>query len=258
MKDLASLQRSFQRHLDTPTGAMERAVFPAPRASAARRLGVYADAYRLRLVEALGNDYPGLKGLLGERQFDRAMRAFIDARPSRFANLRWYGGELARHLARSPHWGRRPLLADLARFEWALGLAFDSADVPLATAEQVSRVPAADWPAMRLQLHPSVQRLWLRSAAPRAWSRIVLGRDAAAAGSRQQHSAWLVWRRGHAPFFRVLPPGEAWALGAAARGRDFASLAGGLRRFVGAAAAAQTAAQLLRNWLNEGLIVAIE
>ena len=258
MKDLASLQRAFQRHVYRPGRAMERAVQATPRASAARRLGVYADAYRLRLVEALGSDYPGLLGLLGEAGFDRLMREFIAAHPSRQPNLRWYGAELARFLARAPRWRRRPLLAELARFEWALGLAFDAADAPPATPEEIARVPAADWPGMRLRLHPSVQLLWLRGNAARVWRAASAGRKRPAAAMRLRPVGWLVWRKGHEPFYRSLPPEEAWALGAAGRGRDFAALAGGLRRFVGAGRAAQTAAQLLRNWLSEGLVCAIE
>ena len=258
MKNLTSLQRSFQRHVYEPGRVMERAVLATPRADAGRRLWVYADAYRSRLVEALANDYPALQGLLGEAGFDRLMREFIAAHPSRHPNLRWYGGELARFLARSPRWRRRSLLADLARFEWSLGLAFDAADAPLATAEEVARVPAADWPGMRLRLHPSVQRLWLRRAAPHVWRAIVLEGVSPVTAPRLRNSAWLVWRRNHEPFYRALPPEEAWALGAAARGRNFASIAGGLRRFVGAGRAAQTAAQLLKNWLAGGLVCAIE
>ena len=117
-----------------------------------------------------GKDYPALRGLLGEIGFSRMMREFVAAQPSRHRNLRWYGGELAKFLSRSLRWRRRPLLAELAQFEWALGLAFDAADVPAVTAEEIARFPAADWPGMRLRLDPSVRLLWLRSNAPmRRW-----------------------------------------------------------------------------------------
>jgi len=258
VKNLASLQRSFQRHVYRPGRAMPRRVLATARADAGRRLGVYADGYRSRLIGALATDYPALQSLLGAPAFERMLREFVATHPSRYANLRWYGSELAGFLTRSPRWGRRPLLAELARFEWALGLAFDAADAPLATAEQVARVPAANWPAMRLRLHPSVQRLWLHTDAPQAWRKAILGRASSVARPRRGKSAWLVWRKEHEPFFRVLPPAEAWALGAAARGRNFAFLSSGLRRFVGAERAAQAGAQLLRNWLAEGLVCAID
>lgn len=258
MKDLASLQRAFQRHIYQPGEAMERAVLATPAANAARRLGIYAHAYGSRLVEALRVDYPALEALLGEAEFDRTMRGFIAAHPSRHPNLRWYGGDLAWYLSHSTRWRARPLLRELARFEWALGLAFDAADAPAVTAEEVALVAPADWPGLRLRLHPSVQPLRLRGNAPQVWRAAIAGRKTPAAVMRPRPLSWLIWRVGHEPFYRALPPEEAWALGAAARGRDFATLCGGLRRFVGAEHAAQTGAQLLRNWLAEGLICAIE
>jgi hypothetical protein len=256
VKDLASLQRAFQRHVYRPGRAMERAVLAASRADAVRRLGVYADAYSSRLVEALSNDYPALQGLLGETGFGRMMREFIAAHPSRHPNLRWYGGEVERFLARSPRWRRRPLLAELARFEWALGLAFDAADAPPATAEEVARLPAADWPGMRLRLHPSVRQLWLRSNAPQLWRAAREGGRKPVARLRRTATAWIVWRRGLAPFYRALAADESWALGAVARGLKFAAVCAGLRRFTGGAHSAQRGAQLLRNWLAEGLLSA--
>jgi len=258
MRDLASLQRAFQRHVDRPGRAMQRAVLSTPRANAARRLGVYADAYRSRLVEALGNDYPALQGLLGESGFARMMREFIAAHPSRHPNLRWYGGELADFLARSARWRRRPLLAELARFEWALGLAFDAADAPAVTVEAVSRVPASAWPAMRLRLHPSVRQIRLRTNAPRIWRAASKGHKPPATAAQNRPAPWLVWRKGLTPCYRPLPDDEARALELAARGRNFAALSVALRRFVGEERAALLCAQLLRSWLNEGLVCGIE
>jgi hypothetical protein len=234
---------------------MERAVLATPRANAARRLGIYADGYRLRLVEALGTDYPALRELLGEGRFDCMMREFIAARPSRHRNLRWYGGELARFLARSPRWRRRPLLAELAQFEWTLGLAFDARDESAATVDEVGRVAPADWPAMRLRLDPSVQLLLLRCNAPQVWRAASAGRKPPAAVTRLRPIDWLVWRKGHEPFYRALPPDEAWALATVAKGRSFGAVCEGLRHHD--SAAALRAAQMLKGWLGEGLVCGI-
>lgn len=255
MKALASLQHAFQRHVYRPGDAMQRAVLETARANAPRRLGVYAEAYRLRLIEALGNDFPALHGLLGEAAFRKAMRAFVETSPSRTPNLRWYGAALPAFLARRPPWQRRPLLSELARFEWTLGLAFDAADAPLASADDVARLAPEQWPGMRLRLHPSVQRLALRSNAPRIWQAVVVeAGKPPAARMRLRAANWLIWRKGHDPFYRALEPAEAWALRALAHGADFARLTGGLSRQVGSANAAQTGVQFLRNWLAEGLI----
>jgi hypothetical protein len=218
---------------------------------------VYADGYRVRLVEALGSDYPALQGLIGEGAFDRMAREFIAAHPSRRPNLRWYGGELARFLARAPRWHRRSLLAELAQFEWALGLAFDAADASPATVNDVGRVPPEDWPAMRLKLDPSVQLLSLRSSAPLAWRAVIAGDEPPRPAMRRRPVDWLVWRKGHEPYYRALAPAEARALGAAAKGCRFDALCEEIERYLGNAQAAQRAAQFLKGWLGEGLICGI-
>ena len=237
---------------------MQRRIVATPRANAAHRLAIYADGYRLRLIGALRTDFPALGGVMGEAGFERMARDFVAAHPSSDPNLRWYGRTLAAFLSRASRWQRRPRLAELARFEWALGIAFDAADAPLVTADAVARVPPAAWPSMRLHLHPSVQLLHLRSNAPAAWQAIDAGREPPAAAMRTRPAGWLIWRKGDEPFYRALPPAEAWALGAVNRGREFAAVVSGLRRFVGTGNAAQTGAQLLRNWLVEELVCGLE
>lgn len=254
MKELTALQRAFQRHVQQPGRTMQRAVLSTARAGAVRRLAVYAEAYRARLIGVLRSDFPALQSVVGQGGFDRMAQDYIRAHPSRTPNLRWYGQDLAGYLSRSPNWRRRPVLAELARFEWALGLAFDAADAPLTTAEDVHRVPATAWPGMRLQMHPSVRLLALFGNAPQIWRAVDASETVPAPTKYGEARTWLVWRKGHEPFYRKLPPAEAWALASVARGRNFSTLVSGLRRFVAAERAAQTGAQFLRNWLSEEMI----
>jgi hypothetical protein len=242
VNSLAALQRRFQRHVLRPGRAMAGEILETPRAGAARRLSVYADGYRSRLLEALGNDYPALRALLGPDRFEILMRGYIESRPSRHPNLRWYGGALARYLGRGA-------LADLAGFEWTIGLAFDAADAPLAMAEDAAAVATARWPAMRLALHPSVHTIELRSNAPAVWQALA-GRAPPPRLAGRRPATWLVWRKDQAPYFRRMPVAEAAALALAARGGSFAAIC----RQVGRA---DRAALLLRNWLEEGLIAAV-
>lgn len=250
MTALAELQTIFQGDILRSRGKILSHLSTPPRGDTARRLGVYADAYRSRLVEALANDYPALQRLLGKSDFEGAAHAFIVTHRSRLPNLRWYGGGLARFLSRMSPWRRRPLLADLARFEWALGLAFDAADAPVAMARDVSAVAPADWPRLRLRLHPSVTRLTLRTNAPQVWRAAV--RAGRKLRPRARRGEWVVWRKGLEPFYRELAADEAWALDAVARGRSFAFLCSGLQRFNEHAARRGT--ELLRNWLAAELI----
>jgi hypothetical protein len=258
MRDLASLQRAFQRHIYKPGMAMEGVVLATPCAGATRRLGVYVDAYSARLIDVLSSDYPALLNLLGVTDFDCMAREYIALNPSCQRNVRWYGAQLPRFLSRSRKWHRNPLLADMAHFEWALGLAFDALDAPTTTASEVARVLPADWPSMRMGLHPSVQLVRVHRNVPEVWRMTISDREPTPAAIHARRSVWLVWRKGHEPLYRALSQKEAWALRGVARGLDFASLCSGLRRYVVPQHAAQTCAQLLRNWIFEGLICRIE
>ena len=52
--------------------------------------------------------------------FDALVGDYIDAHPSVFRNVRWFGGQLADFLRDQPRYAGQPILADLARFDAAL------------------------------------------------------------------------------------------------------------------------------------------
>ncbi|HOU66643.1 MAG TPA: DNA-binding domain-containing protein, partial [Thermomonas sp.] len=54
----------------------------------AHRLRIHADAYRLRLIEVLANDYPVTAALLDEDRFDDAALGYLQAHPSTHPSLR--------------------------------------------------------------------------------------------------------------------------------------------------------------------------
>ena len=78
---LARLQQNFQDYLlaEAGSGPVRGYIVDDAKVGAARRLAIYHDAYRLRLIEALSSAYPKLQTLLGDRLFDDTARAYIDA-----------------------------------------------------------------------------------------------------------------------------------------------------------------------------------
>ncbi len=258
---LRKLQRDVQHHvLVTNSHSLQqvtRHVVGTARVSADQRLSIYAEGYRLRLIEALGAEFETLKAVAGDAVFDRLCRSFIAAHPSRTPNLRWYGGQLADHLATTPPFSRRPVFAEIARFEWAIGLCFDAADDAVLGFDALAAVPPAHWPGLRFTLHASVQRLELAWNAPDLFQ----ARDSTPAlkPKRARRAApWCIWRRDLTPRFRRLPDDEAWALDAVARGVPFAGICEGLARWVGDDTAALRAATLLRTWVNEQMVSAVQ
>lgn len=204
-------------------------------ADAATGLGIYVEAYRLRLLEALRHDYPELLALAGEAEFEKIGGAYIAEHPSRGPNLRHFGRHLAGFLAGAATWRARPELADRAALEWAEGEAFDAADALPLDAAKLAAISPETWPEIGFRFHDSVRRVDLK-AAPKSW---------------------LFWRKDLEVMKREVEPDEAAALDAALGGARFEAICRTIARFVGEDAAPSRAAGLLRVWLDDGLIVGL-
>ncbi|NOS97643.1 MAG: DUF2063 domain-containing protein, partial [Methylotenera sp.] len=138
MSHLAQLQADFQAYLldDAQNSSFIKAVVDDKKVGASKRLSIYHDAYRLRIIEALATAYPKLNALLGDVLFDNIAREYISAYPSTYRNLRWYGSQMREHLLTTLP--QHPIAAEMADFEWTLSLAFDAEDVPELTLQDLA------------------------------------------------------------------------------------------------------------------------
>jgi hypothetical protein len=252
---VAELEQSFQSYVLARTPGVARVVAADGKAGAEERLGVYFDAYRLRLLEVLENDYPALRATAGAAEFDRIGRAYIDAHPSDTPSVRWFGRHLAAFLKASK---ARPAFADLAAFEWAQGEVFDAADAPSAGLDAMSKIPGDAWGGMRLEFHPAVRRVdlwWNAPAIAQAVDEKKKKRPKPARGAKLQ--PWLLWRRALEIRWRSLGADEAAAIDAAREGETFADVCERLCEWIAPDRAALHAASLLKRWLADGLITAV-
>ncbi|HEX2796554.1 MAG TPA: DNA-binding domain-containing protein, partial [Immundisolibacter sp.] len=169
MNALADFQRALAGHVLAGKALAPGLIVDSDPFPAARRLAVYHSAYRLRLTEALGADFPLLRGLLGEAGFGRLAADYIAACPSRSFTLRDFGHALADFLAQHGPYRRRPWLRATAIFEGALLAAFDAADSRALTMADLAAVPPVQFPRLRFRFAPGVQVLRLRFNVPQAW-----------------------------------------------------------------------------------------
>ncbi len=217
------------------------------------RLDIYRDAYRLRLIEVLGNDFPVLKSYAGEEWFEATVTDYIAAHPSVFRNVRWFGAAFPGFLREQPGNAARPEFADLARFEWTLGLAFDASDQDATGFAEVAAVAAEAWADLRFRAHPSLHLLDLRTNAVAIWKSVSDNEAESAPAAASDPMAWAIWRKDLSPYFRSLAPDEAWAVSAMRSGSSFGEICAGLCDWVAEEEAAPRAAQLLRGWVDEGV-----
>jgi hypothetical protein len=259
-KSLAGLQQAFQAYVHEPErlDGIVQGIHPDTRVSAEDRLGIYATAYRLRLLEALDADYPGLHALAGDEEFDAIGRAFIATQPSVFYNLRWYGGDLPRFLRSSEEYRQYDVLAEMADFEWALVTAFDAPDDPLLQVEDIARVAPEDWPELRFEAHASVQLVDLKWDVVSVWKADKEEREVESPSKSEKATRWMIWRSDLKTLFRSLPADEAAAFDALRNGSSFGELCELLVEWHDVDAVAGRAAQLLKQWTQAGLLRAIK
>ncbi len=255
MTGLAALQGDFQQYLLRGDPAIEARVTGTARVPVATRLGIYGGAYRGRLAEALAANYSALAKLLDE-DFEELAQAYVASHDSPYFSIRYYGEDLAAFLAAEERYAAAPLLADLARWEWAMTTVFDAADATPLAAAALARVEPDAWAQLRFQWHPSVTRLDLAWNAPQVWQALTEGSERPAAAVSAEPTAWLLWREGLGTYFRSLSVTEAQALDAARSGWPFGELCELLCAAVGDDEAPLAAATFLRGWVGAGMIIA--
>jgi len=191
--------------------AIAEDVHDSPLVPVATRLNVYADAYRLRLIEALQSNYPMLHQVLGDDVFEQLASGYIAFHPSRFRSIRWFGDQLAVFLAESPDWSQHGWLQQFAQWEWAIAAAFDAADAQLLEPAMLGSVAPEDWPSLQFEAHPSIHRMNLQWNVP-AMFKALLGEEMPPEPAATAPAAWLIWRQALTTQYRLLPPAEAAAL----------------------------------------------
>lgn len=252
---LAQLQSDFQAYLmDAKKGAaFKNRIVNDKKVGVKRRLSIYAEAYRLRIIEALANSYPKLKALLGDDLFNTTAHSYINVHPSSYPNMRWVGDKMQLHLMKTLP--RHPIAAEMAAFEWALGLAFDAEDTPVLQLQDIAVIPPEAWADLPLVFHPSVQLLPLKWNVLLVWQ--ALDTEQKPPAPLQINESCLVWRMNMSSHYQSMDDLEDQAIKLVATGATFGALCEWLEGKCADQEATTQAAQYLSGWLNQGLLAKI-
>ncbi len=251
---LQELQRAFQARVLAFAPGIELVLDNRQDTDLEPRLDAYVGGYRTRLVEALAASYPVLQKTLGNQEFERQMREYVDATCSRHYSVREYGADIAQWLAASDNRGNGAKLAELARWEWTLGKVFDAPDDDPLELSALANVSPEDWPRLSFTLRSCVRQFQTSSNVVQWW-RATNGlceqpRDLTDAAPSQ----WLMWRRGVKTLFRSLDTIEATILDTARAGTAFGHLCEQAALYLDESAVAFRTAAFLRGWITEELI----
>jgi hypothetical protein len=249
---LRALQQRFLAGITTDDAGAEALIVDDRRVGATKRLGIYRNNYRASLTGVLADHFERLHAYLGDEQFDTVALAYLAAHPSTTRNLRYYGDAFPDFLAR--HFPNDAELAEIAALDWALRHAFDAADAVPLDAERVGAL-GDSWIEAPLSLHPSARLLPMHHNSAAIWSALSAEEPPPEVALLDCPVTVLAWRNGLQPQFRSLTTEEAEAFTAISAGASFADISARMIGILGEAAAMETLAAWLRQWLADGVLV---
>jgi hypothetical protein len=185
------------------------------------------------LTDFLSHDYPRLRLYVGETAFNAMARHCLAATET--PKVRVLSQHLPDFLDLTKPFSKSPELPDLARLERAFQAAVNAPDAPIITNAPQRR--------SSFELHPSVQRLQLRTNAASIWAALTAGELPPPPARLEVPQELLVWRQGAASRFRMLGREEAVAIDAAARGETIEL--------------DQSSEGFLRGWLEAEIVSAV-
>lgn len=253
MLSLPELQRAF-KHAVTDYQP-DQASPPAIQTYLSGRPEIYGVAYKARLTEALKTNFPALHRVLGDDAFRELAHRFIDESPSEYRSIRWFGRELAMFAQGDESLLPHSALLDLLKMDWALGLAFDAADAMPVCEADLHRIAASEWAALTFAFHPSASLLKLTWAIEPIWRAVTNDENADTPEPMADTHYLLVWRSELEAKWRIVDEAEALALNMLGSGMNFGELCDHLAAAGDEAKAVVAAAQYLKGWVLDGVLV---
>jgi hypothetical protein len=251
---LKDFQDRFQRAILDGDDAILDDIPDGPRETKANLLGIYRDAYVLRLIDVVGNDHELLRRYMGADRFQAMARAYIASYPSHHANARWFAHRLPEFLKSSEPYSRQPVLGELAALERALNDAFDGVDAPVLSIDDLSAFPPQAWAQLSFVFHPTATCLGVLTNVAAIWTALKAGKEPPSSMLSSEPARILVWRHDRTAMFRELAAEEAMMWGETAKGARFGDLCELLATYNDPPSAPVRAAGILKTWLDAGLL----
>ncbi len=90
-QELRAIQLRFQDYLEGRSELFVQDIVSTKDALAEHRLGAYYNAYRIRLIDVLAEDFSAVQKTLGEEAFEYLVLDYLKRYPSEHPSVRWVG-----------------------------------------------------------------------------------------------------------------------------------------------------------------------
>jgi hypothetical protein len=254
MQVLKQLQSQFQEYLMHGTNTISPEIAPDERFSADKRLKVYFDAYRIRLMEILKLDFPKTHTLLGDEEFEQAFLTYLLQFPSTHFSVRYFGQHFSQFLATTAPYSHCQVFAEMANFEWSISFTIDAKDAKIVTQQALAQINPANWPDLHFTFHPSVISVCYSWDTPQLWQHIDNEQPQRAPVKQETQVRWLLWRKGLRSLFQSCNPAEKLMYEAIQANASFGEICECLIDTIPEDLIPMTAAQTLNKWIHEEMI----
>lgn len=251
MANLREIQEGLQAYVLEKDLVIQSEIVKPTNMEVERRLHIYRNAYYIRLVEVLEEDFGVLKKIVGEKAFDAMMRAYLDAYPSHHFSVRSVGRHVAKFLKNTP--GCDPSYAELAEFEWALNKVLFAKDAASLTMQKLAEIPPEQWSQMHLVLHPSVQTLRCLYNTSERWQSVNENGVDIPAILEEQPLHHLIWQQDYEPYFYIITLEQYSLIKAIEQGVSFESLCEMMLEHFTEENVVPWVAGTLQEWVQEGI-----
>ena len=252
---LKDIQSAFKRHLIERDPGITEHIVGSGNLGADVRLAIYGNAYYARLIESLEQDYEAVHVLLGDEEFTKLCTQYIDAYPSQFHSLRWFGQHMAEYLAEHKPYSEHPYLQELAVFEWTFLEAFDAENASLVTEADAAQVPPEKWPDLQIKLHPSVHWFEYQWNILPVWKAATSEEPIPELKQLNGKECCVVWRQDLMTQYRTMDADEVVLLHCVSEENNFAQLCERLTESgMEPEHVPMRVATVLKTWIAQGML----
>jgi Putative DNA-binding domain len=188
----------------------------------ARALTIHRNTATKAAADALGDNFPVVRALVGESPFAAAALAYVDARPPAEPRLCDYGAHFPDFLVAYPPFGEVSYLPDCARVDRAVVEALFAADARPATGDDFG---GGIDPDLTLRLHPATRRVSCSAPAASIWRAHQPDPDTTLEVIEWRAEVCLITRPANAVLVQALEPAAAAFLAAVEDGQNLGEAA---------------------------------
>lgn len=217
-------------------------------------LAVYHHAYRAQLEGCLRETFERVWAWLGDEDFHRAIRHYIETRSPGSWTVSDYGAHFADTLAAL--YPDSPEVGELAMLEWTLRRAFDGPNGTSASVDTLMQ--EIDWDRAHIRFVPTLCVFPVKTNCGALWAAMASEKVPPPVEFLKDAAAIRVWREGLVCRFHTIDEFEVHALNYVANGASFAELCSSMTKLLGDDLGASTAGDLLATWIGDGLVHAIK